>query len=184
MDGLKGLEEAANSVFPEAVIQRCIVHMVRNSVKYIPTKNRKNFCQQLRLVYKAPNKKVALLEFEKFKDAWKEKYPGAVAVWEKNWKHVEQLYDYTSSIRRVMYTTNAIESVNSSFRKVTKKGVFANEDAVYKALYLRVLELSDKWENATVSNWTTVRNHLFLIEKFTERIEKYEKYEFPELKFS
>lgn len=184
LDGLRGLEEAANSVFPEAVIQRCIVHMVRNSVKYLSYKDRKGFCSQLKLVYKAPNKKAALLEFEKFREAWKERYPGAVAVWEKNWKHVEQLYDYTNPIRRVMYTTNAIESVNSSLRKVTKKGVFANEDAVYKALYLRILELQDKWKDATVSNWTAVRNHLFLIEKFAGRIEKYEKYEFPNLKTS
>ena len=184
LDGLRGLEEAANSVFPEAVIQRCIVHMVRNSVKYPSYKDRKGFCSQLKLVYKAPNKKAALLEFEKFREAWKERYPGAVAVWEKNWKHVEQLYDYTNPIRRVMYTTNAIESVNSSLRKVTKKGVFANEDAVYKALYLRILELQDKWKDATVSNWTAVRNHLFLIEKFAGRIEKYEKYEFPNLKTS
>lgn len=109
MDGLSGLEEGSRSIFPEAVIQRCIVHLIRNSVKYIPTKKREDFCNHLRLIYKAPNKKVALIEFEKFKESLCKDYPGAVSVWERNWKHVEQLYDYTSAIRQTMYTTNAIE---------------------------------------------------------------------------
>ncbi len=182
MDGLKGLEEGAHSIFPDAIIQRCIVHLVRNSIKYIPTKKRKQFCNHLKLIYKAPNKKVALIEFEKFKEAWGNDYPGAIAVWEHNWKHVEQLYDYTAPIRKIMYTTNAIESVNSSFRKVTRKGVFPNDDAVFKVLYLRVLELYDKWIDRPLPNWSDVRNQLILIEKFTERIEKYEKYEFPSFK--
>ena len=178
MDGLKGLEEGAKAIFPEAIIQRCIVHLIRNSVKYVPSKDRKNFCNQLKLVYKAPNKKVALVEFEKFKEAWA-KYPGAIAVWERNWKHIEQLYDYTNPIRKTMYTTNAIESVNSSFRKVTRKGVFPNDDAVLKVLYLRVLELYDKWSDRPISSWAEVRNQLYMIDKFTDRIEKYERYEFP-----
>lgn len=182
MDGLTGLEDGAKSIFPNAVIQRCIVHLIRNSVKYIPTKKRKEFCNHLKLIYRATNKKVALIEFEKFKDAWRKDYPGAVAVWERNWKHVEQLYDYTSPIRQIMYTTNAIESVNSSFRKVTRKGVFPNDDAVFKVLYLRVLELYDKWLDRPLPGWSTVRNQLVMIEKFTDRIERYEKYEFPSLK--
>lgn len=179
MDGLKGLEEGAGTIFPEAIIQRCIVHLIRNSVKYIPSKKRKDFCNHLRLIYKAPNKKIALIEFEKFKEAWGKDYPGAVSVWERNWKHIEQLYDYTAPIRRIMYTTNAIESVNSSFRKVTRKGVFPNDDAVFKVLYLRILELYDKWLDRPLPAWTDVRNQLFLIEKFACRIEKYECYEFP-----
>ena len=179
MDGLSGLEEGARTIFPDAIIQRCIVHLIRNSVKYVPSKKRKDFCNHLRLIYKAPNKKVALIEFEKFKEAWKNEYPGAVSVWERNWKHVEQLYDYTTPIRRIMYTTNAIESVNSSFRKVTRKGVFPNDDAVFKVLYLRVLELYDRWLDRPLPNWADVRNQLYLIDKFTERIEKYECYEFP-----
>ena len=182
MDGLSGLEEGAKTIFPDAIIQRCIVHLVRNSIKYIPSKKRKDFCNHLKLVYKAPNKKIALIEFQKFKEAWEKDYPGAVNVWEKNWKHVEQLYDYTNAIRRIMYTTNAIESINSSFRKVTKKGVFPNDQAVLKVLYLRVLELYDKWIDRPLSNSAEVKNHLVIIDKFTERIEKYEKYEFPSLK--
>ena len=178
MDGLNGLEDGARSIFPESIIQRCIVHLIRNSVKYIPSKKRKDFCNHLRLVYKAPNKKIALIEFEKFKEAWAKDYPGAVSVWERNWKHVEQLYDYTSPIRKIMYTTNAIESINSSFRKVTRKGVFPNDDAVLKILYLRTLDLYDKWIDRPLPNWADVRNQLVMIDKFTERIEKYEIYEF------
>lgn len=179
MDGLSGLEDGAHSIFPDTIIQRCIVHLIRNSVKYIPSKKRKDFCNHLRLIYQAPNKKVALIEFEKFKEAWSKDYPGAVSVWERNWKHVEQLYDYTSAIRKTMYTTNAIESVNSSFRKVTRKGVFPNDDAVLKVMYLRVLELYDKWIDRPLPNWTYVRNQLYMIDKFAERIDKYECYEFP-----
>lgn len=182
MDGLPGLEEGAQTIFPNAVIQRCIVHLIRNSIKYIPSRKRKDFCNHLKLIYKAPNKKMAFIEFEKFKDAWQKDYPGAVNVWERNWKHVEQLYDYTNPIRRVMYTTNAIESVNSSFRKVTRKGVFPNDQAVFKVLYLRVLELYDKWLDRPLPGWAEVRNHLSMIDRFTDRIEKYEIYEFPSLK--
>lgn len=179
MDGLSGLEEGARTIFPDAIIQRCIVHLIRNSVKYIPSKKRKDFCNHLRLIYKAPNKKMALIEFEKFKEAWSKDYPGAVSVWQRNWKHIEQLYDYTSTIRKVMYTTNAIESVNSSFRKVTRKGVFPNDDAVFKVLYLRILELYEKWSDRPLPNWADIRNQLYMIDKFTDRIDKYECYEFP-----
>ena len=182
MDGQNGLEEGAKVAFPDVVVQRCIVHLIRNSLKYIPTKHRKEFCHQLKLIYKAKTKKSALLEFEKLKSAWKEDYPGAVSVWERNWKHVEQLFDYTDAIRKIMYTTNAIESVNSSFRKVTRKGVFPNDTAVLKVMYLRVLELYDKWLDRPLPNWALVRNQLTLYEKFADRIEKYEKYEFPSLK--
>ena len=176
MDGLPGLEEAAQRIFPKAVIQRCIVHLVRNSIKYIPSKLRKEFATNLKLIYKAPNKKVALLEFEKFKERWCD-YPGAVSVWENSWNHVEQLYNYTEPIRKIMYTTNTIESINSSFRKVTHKGVFPTEKSVFKILYLRILELYDKWQDKCYPNWPIIRNQLILIDDLGERIAKYEIYE-------
>lgn len=176
MDGLPSLEEGAKTIFPKAVIQRCIVHLVRNSMKYIPSKEYKAFTANLKLLYQAPNKKVALLEFEKFKDRWVD-YPGAVKVWESNWKHVEQLYNYTNAIRKVMYTTNTIESINSSFRKVTKKGTFPNENAVLKVLYLRILELYEKWHDASYRNWAIIRNQLILIDDLGERIQHLEQFE-------
>ena len=176
MDGLPGLEEGASAIFPNAVIQRCIVHLIRNSMRYIPQKKYKAFTTHLKLIYKAPNKKAALLEFEKFKEQWAE-YPGAVKVWESNWKHVEQLYNYTEAIRKIMYTTNSIESVNSSFRKVTNKGTFPNETSVLKILYLRILELYDKWSGKSYSNWPIILNQMILIEDLSERILYYQQFE-------
>lgn len=176
MDGLPGLEDAAKSIFPKAVIQRCIVHLIRNSIKYIPSKNYKEFTANLKLIYKAPNKKVALLEFEKFKERWSD-YPGAIRVWESNWHHVEQLYNYTGAIRKIMYTTNTIESINSSFRKVTAKGTFPNEQSVLKVLFLRVLELYDKWKDKAYPNWPIIRNQLLLIDDLGDRISHYEQFE-------
>ena len=173
MDGVSGLEEGARSIFKNAVVQRCIVHLIRNSIKYIPSKDYKAYTAQLKKVYGAASLKAAEAEFERFKQAWSQ-YPGAVDVWVRNWQHVEQLYNYGSAVRKVMYTTNAIEAVNSSFRKVTKKGSFPGEDAVRKALYLRITELYRKWNGRPVPNWAMVRNQLSMDEKIQTRIMKYE----------
>ena len=173
MDGVSGLEAGAKSIFKDVVVQRCIVHLVRNSVKYIPTKDYKAFTSALKKIYGASNLKNAEAEFEKFKQTWS-KYPGAIDVWVRNWAHVEQLFNYGSAVRKVMYTTNAVESVNSSFRKMTKKGSFPNEKAVLKALYLRTKELMKKWEYRPVSNWAMVRNQLAMDEKIQNRILTYE----------
>lgn len=175
MDGVSGLEEGAKSIFKDVVVQRCIVHLIRNSIKYIPSKDYKAFTSQLKKVYGAASLKAAEAEFERFKQAWSQ-YPGAVDVWIRNWNHVEQLFNYGSAVRKVMYTTNAIEAVNSSFRKVTKKGSFPSEDAVLKALYLRITELYKKWKNRPVPNWAMVRNQLAMDGKMQERILKYENY--------
>lgn len=173
MDGVTGLEEGAKSIFPSVIVQRCIVHLIRNSVKYVPNKDYKAFCAQLKKVYNAPSLKAARTEFDKFKQSW-HMYPGAIDVWERNWQHVEQLYDYGSAVRKIMYTTNAIESVNSSLRKVTKKGAFPGENALLKLLYLRITELEKKWNRRPVANWAMVRNQLDMDERFRDRIRKYE----------
>lgn len=175
MDGVSGLEEGAKSIFKDVVVQRCIVHLIRNSIKYIPSKEYNNFTAQLKKVYGAPGLKAAKAEFERFRQSWS-RYPGAVDVWVRNWKYVEQLFNYGSAVRKVLYTTNAIEAVNSSFRKVTKKGSFPNEDAVRKALYLRVVELYKKWNGRPVANWALVRNQLAMDDKIQSRILKYENY--------
>lgn len=101
-------------------VQRCIVHLIRNSVRYIPSKNYKAFTTQLKKMYGAVSLKAAEAEFERFRQAWSQ-YPGAVDVWICNWTHMEQLYNYGGAVRKVVYTTNAIESANSSFRKATQK---------------------------------------------------------------
>lgn len=175
MDGVSGLEEGAKSIFKDVIVQRCIVHLIRNSIKYIPSKDYKSYTAQLKKVYGAASLKAAEAEFERFKQAWNQ-YPGAVDVWVRNWNHVEQLFNYGSAVRKVMYTTNAIESVNSSFRKVTKKGSFPNEDSVLKALYLRITELYKKWNGRPISNWALVRNQLSMDDKMQARILKYENF--------
>lgn len=175
MDGVSGLEEGAKSIFKDAVVQRCIVHLIRNSIRYIPSKDYKAYTSQLKKVYGASGLKAAEAEFERFKQAWSQ-YPGAVDVWVRNWQHIEQLFNYGSAVRKIMYTTNAIEAVNSSFRKVTKKGSFPGEDAVRKALYLRITELYKKWNGRPVSNWALVRNQLSMDDKIQGRILKYENF--------
>ena len=175
MDGVSGLEEGARSIFKDVVIQRCIVHLIRNSIKYIPSKDYKAFTSQLKKVYGAASLKAATAEFERFKQSWNH-YPGAVDVWVRNWAHVEQLFNYGSAVRKVMYTTNPIEAINSSFRKVTKKGSFPSEEAVMKALYLRTTELYKKWNGRPASNWAMVRNQLSMDDKMQGRILKYENY--------
>lgn len=174
MDGVSGLEEGAKAIFPKIIVQRCIVHLIRNSIKYVPSKDYKKFTQELKKVYGAPNLKAAAAAFESFCRTW-EQYPGAIEVWKRDFKFVEQLYDYGSDVRRIMYTTNAIESINSSFRKVTKKGAFPNENALFKLLYLRCTELEKKWNNGTIRDWSKVLNQLMVNEIFTSRIEKYLK---------
>ena len=172
MDGVSGLEAGAKAIFPNVVVQRCIVHLIRNSIKYIPTKDYKRYTASLKKVYGSPSLKAAKAAFENFKTEWSI-YPGAIDVWTRNFSHVEQLYDYGSDVRKVMYTTNAIEAINSSFRKVTKKGAFPNENALFKLLYLRVKELDEKWNGGVIRNWAMVLNQLMVNDKFKDRIDKY-----------
>lgn len=172
MDGVSGLEEGARSIFPQVIVQRCIVHLIRNSIKYVPSKDYKAFTQALRKVYSAPSLKACQNAFASFKQQWTA-YPGAIDVWERNFEHVEQLFDYGSAIRKIMYTTNAVESIHSSFRKVTKKGAFPNENALLKVLYLRIKELETKWEGGRIQNWAMVRNQLLLHDELKDRVLRY-----------
>jgi putative transposase len=172
MDGVSGLEEGARSIFPDVIVQRCIVHLIRNSIKYVPSKDYKAFTASLRKVYGAQSLKACQSTFESFKQQWSA-YPGAIDVWERNFDHVEQLYDFGSAVRRIMYTTNAVESIHSSFRKVTKKGAFPNENALLKVLYLRVKELETKWEGGHVHNWSLAMNQLLMDDRLKDRVLKY-----------
>ena len=174
IDGVSGLEAGAKSIFPHVVVQRCIVHLIRNSTKYIPRKEWSRFTKELRTLYSAINVQQARKNFEAFKEHWAA-YPGALRVWENNFTHVEQLYNYGGAVRKLMYTTNAIESVNSSFRKVTKQGAFPNETAVFKLLYLRVQELYAKWNNRMIPGWSNVRNQLEMDERMSALMHKYDK---------
>ena len=172
MDGVSGLEEGAKAIFPSVIVQRCIVHLVRNALRYIPSKDYKEVCRDMKKFYGASSLNAAHAAFDSFQNRWSH-YSGAVDVWKRNFAHVEQLFDYGSAIRKIMYTTNAVESVHSSFRKVTKKGAFSNENALLKLLYLRTKELHTKWAGGRIRNWAMVLNQLMVNETFSSRIEKY-----------
>ena len=175
MDGVSGLEEGAKAIFPSVIVQRCIVHLVRNALRYIPSKDYKEVCRDMKKFYGASSLNAAHAAFDSFQNRWSH-YSGAVNVWKRNFAHVEQLFDYGSAIRKIMYTTNAVESVHSSFRKVTKKGAFSNENALLKLLYLRTKELHAKWSGGRIQNWAMVLNQLMINETFSSRIEKYAIY--------
>ena len=115
MDGVSGLEEGAKAIFPSVIVQRCIVHLVRNALRYIPSKDYKEVCRDMKKFYGASSLNAAHAAFDSFQNRWSH-YSGAVDVWKRNFAHVEQLFDYGSAIRKIMYTTNAVESVHSSFR--------------------------------------------------------------------
>ena len=173
MDDVTGLEEGARAIFPQVMVQRCMVHLVRNSLKYVPSRDYKAFTAQLKRIYAAPSLAAAKSEFERFQKEWA-RYPGAVDVWVRNWQHVEQLFDLGSAVRKIMYTTNALESVNSSLRIVTRKGAFPNENALLKLLYLRVMELAKKWADRPIPNWALVRNQLEMDDSVCQRIRQSE----------
>lgn len=175
MDGVSGLEDGAKSIFPKVIVQRCIVHLVRNALRYVPYKDYKEFSREMKKFYGAPSLKACQSTFDAFQKRWSH-YSGAVEVWKRNFSHVEQLYDYGSAVRKIMYTTNAVESIHSSFGKVTKKGAFPNETALLKLLYLRVTELEKKWTAGFIPNWPMVLNQLMANEQFSERINTYSLY--------
>jgi len=162
IDGLSGLEEGIRSIFPEAIVQRCIVHLVRNSIKYIPSKHYKAFCSDLKAMYGAVNLTTAQAALEAFKEKWSS-YPSAIKVWTSNFNHVEQLYDYPAEIRKIIYTTNTIESFNSALRKVTnRKSAFPNDNSVFKILFLRTMDIAKKWTKPH-SGWAVIRGQLDIL---------------------
>lgn len=170
-DGVSGFKGILEDVFPKTTHQRCIVHIIRNLTKCIPKKEWKNFCNDLKNVYKAPNLESAKDSSKIILDKWKNNKILYKKL-EENIPHLLQLFDYTENIRKIVYTTNPIESLNSALRKVTNgKGSFVNEQALSKVLYLRIKSLKEKWNKRRTSNWQTVLNELYLLHE--ERIEKY-----------
>lgn len=163
IDGLTGLEEAITATFPGAIVCRCMVHLVRNSTKYIPTKYRKEFCADLKAVYSAVSENESENALSVLNDKWGARYPSAVKVWNDNCRYVRQLFEYPSDIRKMIYTTNTIESFNSALRKVTnRKAAFPSEMSVLKILYLRTLDIVAKWR-MPYPNWGVVRGKLDLL---------------------
>lgn len=171
MDGLTGFPEAVNTVYPETKIQLCIVHLVRNSVKYVSWKDRKALCADLKLIYRSATEENALQELDNFEGRWGEKYPTVVQIWRRNWDNLSTFFTYPDEIRKVIYTTNAIESLNSVIRKAIKKRkIFAHDRSALKVIYLAIESASEKW-TMPIPNWRQALNH-FMIE-YPERLSVY-----------
>jgi len=159
-DNLKGLQNAVEAIFPDSVHQICIVHQIRNSIKFVSYKDRRKLITDLKEIYRAANEKIARQAFEKFKEKWNDKYPLAVKSWENNWTHLTAFLEYPIEIRKLIYTTNIIESFNASLRKFTKnKRVFPTDDAALKSIYLAARQIRKKWKK-TRYNWGQIYNQL------------------------
>ncbi|RKZ13709.1 IS256 family transposase [bacterium] len=159
IDGLKGFPEAIEAVYPETNIQLCIVHMVRNSLRYVPWKERKAVAADLRTIYKADTVEEAEQALDTFEEKWGAQYPMVVKSWRSNWANLITCFDFPKEIRKVIYTTNAIESINSQLRKVVKKkGAFPTPESVRKVMYLAMMRASERWKRP-VKDWAMALNH-------------------------
>jgi putative transposase len=153
MDGLKGMPEAIRAIFPKAEVQLCIVHMIRNSLKYVSSKNSKEFVADLKLIYRAETEEKAWDNLVHLQKKWEEKYPLAVRPWASHWENIKTFFKFPEAIRTIIYTTNAVESLHRQFRKVTKnRAVFPNDESLFKLLYLSVAGLSEKW-TMSIMGW-------------------------------
>lgn len=160
VDGLKGFKEAIESAYPQTEVQQCIVHQVRNSTKFVNYKDRKEFCNDMKAIYTAPTEQAGLDALDRFAEKWEGKYAYAVKSWRTNWPSLSTFYRYPPEIRRMMYTTNAVENLNRRLRKVTKtKGVFPSEEALFKMLYLIIVDASEKW-TLPLDNWGSIIQQL------------------------
>lgn len=156
IDGLKGFPEAINSVFPKTEIQLCVIHQIRNTLKYVASKDQKQFMKELKEVYKAPTEESALLNLDTLEENWGKKYTLAIKSWRNNWDNLATFFKYPQEIRTVIYTTNAVEALHRQFRKVTKsRSIFPNDDALKKMLYLAYRDLSKKW-TMPIQNWALI----------------------------
>jgi putative transposase len=163
VDGLTGFPDAIGSVFPKTEVQLCIVHMVRNSMRYVPWKFKRAVLKDLKQVYKAATVEAAEQALDAFEKSWGEQYPMAVKAWRIRWENVTPFFGYPEPIRKVIYTTNAVESLNAQLRKVTKKrGAFPTDDAVRKVLYLAITRVSKKW-TMPIQDWPAAMNYFSIV---------------------
>lgn len=167
-DGLTGIKEAISTAFPQTEYQRCIVHQVRNTLKYVTDKDRKLFASDLKKIYNAPNADRAAEIRDAVTEKWSEKYPNAMKSWRTNWDAITPIFKFSSEVRAVIYTTNAIESLNSTYRKLNRqRSVFPSDQALLKALYLATFEATKKW-TMPIRNWGKVYGELSIM--YEERI--------------
>ena len=162
-DGLTGIKEAINVAFPNTEYQRCIVHQVRNTLKYVPDKDRKAFANDLKTIYHAPTEEQGRINMEAVTEKWQGKYPNAMKSWAVNWDAISPIFKFSSEVRKVIYTTNAIESLNSTYRRLNaQRSVFPSPTALLKALYLATFEAAKKW-TTTLRNWGRVYGELSIM---------------------
>lgn len=163
MDGLTGFPDAVKAVFPDTHIQHCIVHMIRNSTKFVSYKDLKAVCKDLKEVYSAINAESGHEALEEFGKKWNDKYPMIQASWDRNWNDLTEFFNYPKDIRRAIYTTNAIESLNFSLRKVTRnKSSFPDDDSIYKVMYLAIKNASTRW-TMSIKDWGLAVNQFAII---------------------
>ena len=163
MDGLTGFPDAVKAVFPNTHIQHCIVHMIRNSTKFVSYKDLKAVCRDLKEVYSAINAESGHEALEEFGKKWNDKYPMIQASWERNWNDLTEFFNYPKDIRRAIYTTNAIESLNFSLRKVTRnKSSFPDDDSIYKVMYLAIKNASTRW-TMSIKDWGLAVNQFAIL---------------------
>jgi putative transposase len=170
VDGLKGFPEAINAIYPKTVVQLCIVHQIRNSLRYVASKNQKEFMKDLKLVYKAISKEAAEVELDRLEEKWGTMYPIVIHSWRNKWENLSHYFQYPEEIRRIIYTTNIIESVHRQFRKLTKtKGAFPNENSLLKLLYMGIQNAQKKW-TMPMRNWSLTISQLAIF--FEGRLDK------------
>ena len=163
VDGLKGFPDAIASVFPDTTVQLCIVHQIRNSIKYVACKNQKAFMKDLKLVYQAVNKEAAENALKALEDKWGEDYPIVIKSWRDNWEHLSAYFQYTEHIRRIIYTTNTVEGYHRQLRKVTKnKGGFTSDTSLEKLVYLAFTRIRKKWTQPA-QNWGQTAQQLAIL---------------------
>ena len=168
MDGLKGLPEAIKTVYPDVSIQTCIVHQIRNSLKYIASKDQREFMKDLKSVYRAFNEETALKNLDILKEKWYSKYSVVIDSWYNNWSNLNTYFEYPHEIRRIIYTTNALEGFNRQLRKYTKvRTVFPTDESLRKSLYLSTMKIMEKWTSPN-QNWASTLEQLTIM--FGERI--------------
>jgi len=171
VDGLKGFPEAIESIYPKTEIQHCVIHQIRNSLKYVASKNQKAFMADLKPVYKAATLNAAEIALDELEAKWGEKYPMVIKSWREKWPTLSAYFKYPDYVRTAIYTTNAVEAVHRQFRKLTKtKGGFASENALLKLLYAGILKASERWTHP-VQNWNLTLSQMAI--HFPERLDKY-----------
>ena len=162
-DGLAGIKEAITAAFPKTEYQRCLVHQVRNTLKYVPDKDRKAFAADLKTIYHASDEEKARQALDRVCAKWTEKYPNSMKRWYDNWDAVTPIFKFSPDVRKVIYTTNAIESLNSTYRRLNRqRSVFPSDTALLKALYLATFEATKKW-TSTIRNWGQVYGELSIM---------------------